>query len=364
MFRSITEPTLLINKDIVESNIDRMAKKASSNNLKFRPHFKTHQSIAVAELFKNVHLDGITVSSIKMAQYFADNGWNSITIAFPVNTLEINAINELAANIDLRVLVVNIESLQKLEETLTSPLRVYIELDPDYGRSGVSITDYNTIELLLNTIQKSSNIIFSGFYMHAGHSYNSRSSSEIQKLADSILTKINTLVSKFNYPVCYGDTPTCSVLNDFRGITEISPGNFVFYDWIQTQIGSCSINDIAIAMACPVVAKYESRNELLIHGGAVHFSKDFDRKDDDQLYYGQVVRHNLSKWDKIMDNCYLKSVSQEHGIVRCTPQFFSETNIGDIVTILPIHSCLTADLMGRYFTLEGKEIDHLSKNYK
>jgi len=93
---------------------------------------------------------------------------------------------------------------------------------------------------------------------------------------------------KAKYPdliLSIGDTPTCSVAEDFSGIDEIRPGNFVFYDLSQYQIGSCTIDQIAVAMACPIVAIHETRNEIVIYGGGVHFSKE--RLEDEK------IRNNL-----------------------------------------------------------------------
>ncbi|MEJ0055892.1 MAG: hypothetical protein WDN75_09730 [Bacteroidota bacterium] len=60
-----------------------------------------------------------------------------------------------------------------------------------------------------------------------------------------------------------GDTPTCTVADEFTGINEVRPGNLVFYDMMQVIIGSCKREDVAIAMACPVVAFNEERQEIL-----------------------------------------------------------------------------------------------------
>ena len=40
----IETPTLLLNEAIARRNIERMANKARQNGVRFRPHFKTHQS--------------------------------------------------------------------------------------------------------------------------------------------------------------------------------------------------------------------------------------------------------------------------------------------------------------------------------
>lgn len=356
----ISTPTLVLDKQKALNNIQKMAKKAIKNDLMFRPHFKTHQSLEIGSWFKAFPIDGITVSSLKMAEYFAQDGWDSITIAFPINILELDRIDILAQKIDLRILAVDLSVLRSIENKLSAKLGIYIEIDPGYGRSGVSISDNEKINELINLLNKSKVYELKGFYCHAGHTYNCKTTDEILKTSDAVVNQLSMLKANYNIPICFGDTPSCSVLTEFGAIDEISPGNFVFYDWNQTCIGSCIPNDIAVAMYCPVVAKYESRNELLIHGGAVHFSKDYESNGEGLKYFGQPVESGDKMWGSIIEGSYLKSISQEHGIVKCTSDFFETVNIGDVIPILPIHSCLTADAMGSYSTTNGEFISHLS----
>ena len=58
-----------------------MAAKARRNNVAFRPHVKTHQSLAVAQWLKEEGVAKITVSSLKMAAYFAQHP-QKYTVAF------------------------------------------------------------------------------------------------------------------------------------------------------------------------------------------------------------------------------------------------------------------------------------------
>ena len=114
----ITKPTLLLNEEIARSNIKRMVEKADRNNVKLRPHFKTHQSHEVGRWFREAGVDRITVSSLSMAGYFAHDGWDDITVAFPANLLEIDLINELASGIRLNLLVESVESAEFLAQNL------------------------------------------------------------------------------------------------------------------------------------------------------------------------------------------------------------------------------------------------------
>ena len=355
-------PSLVLDEKKVKNNIQEMAQKASSRKVEFRPHFKTHQSIIIGDWFKEAGVDNITVSSIPMAKYFADEGWKDITIAFPINVLALDDINNLAEKAHIRVLTVDLKTVEILTSKLNNRIGIYLELDPFYGRSGISMNEEELIRNIIQRIEESEKLTLEGFYVHAGHTYKSRSKNEILSITTKVFDKLSELKIKFPVPICFGDTPSCSVLEDFGPADQISPGNFVFYDWIQTRIGSCTPDQVAIAMYCPVVAKYSERKELLIHGGAVHFSKDFDTLKNGKPYFGQVVEQKHIGWGNPIDGCYLKSISQEHGIVACTDDFFENTQIGDHVIILPIHSCLTADVMSGYVSLQKDErIDHFSR---
>ncbi len=83
----IIRPTLVLDKEICLRNIEKMMKKAAEFKLKFRPHFKTHQSAEIGEWFKLFGAEAITVSSVQMAEFFAANGWRDITLAFSLNII-------------------------------------------------------------------------------------------------------------------------------------------------------------------------------------------------------------------------------------------------------------------------------------
>ncbi|KPK99745.1 MAG: hypothetical protein AMJ91_06575, partial [candidate division Zixibacteria bacterium SM23_73_3] len=67
----IVKPTLLLDKKRVMKNIEKMARKAKAAGVRFRSHFKTHQSGEIGNWFRDVGVEAITVSSLDMAQYFA-----------------------------------------------------------------------------------------------------------------------------------------------------------------------------------------------------------------------------------------------------------------------------------------------------
>lgn len=362
----IKQPTLLLNKERFYRNMEKMLAKAAANNISLRPHFKTPQSHTIGRWIRAMGVNQITVSSLRMAKYFAEDNWDDITVAIPVNILEIDLINELAANIRLNLLVENIETVDFLSKKIASPVNIVIKTDTGYHRTGVAYDHLERIDKIINKVEVANHLQFLGFLTHSGHTYNARSNEEIETIHNDSLSKMATLHSRYskrfpNLMISVGDTPTCSVMDDFGVATELRPGNFMFYDLMQYQISACSLDEIAVAMACPVIAKHPQRNEIIIHGGGVHFSKDVLEFEGLGKVFGFVVKDDGELgWSEPIEGVYLKKLSQEHGTIKATTEFIEECQIGDIIKILPVHSCMTADLMKRYLSTEGQWIEHLS----
>jgi len=359
--KEIKRPTLFINKAIAKANIKAMAQKAKINNLSFEPHFKTHQSKEVGEWFREEGVTAITVSSVAMAIYFAANGWENITIAFPVNVLELEEIEQLASKVKLTLLVQDTLVVKKLN-TLTSKVYLFIEVDAGYHRSGININSKQEIQKIIKTI-KTTKHRFKGFYYHAGNSYNARSTKDVLALYADMSSKLAFLKQEFNDynpHIATGDTPCCSVVDVFEGIDSIHPGNFVYYDYTQMAIGACTINQVAIYVSCPVVATYLDRNEWVIYGGGVHLSKESLITEIGKIA-GLVGSLDENGDFSAFPDVYVKSLSQEHGTIASSLPLPSSINVGDVVYILPIHSCMTVDCMPNAFTTTGALISKMKK---
>ncbi len=363
----ITRPTLLLDEKKCKRNIQRMTTRARHLGVKLIPHMKTPQSVGVAQWCADAGVEAITVSSLKMAQYFAQAGWKDITVAFPVNVLEIAVINDLLdMGVDLKLFLLDEGVAQKLNAGLDQPVKVLIELDAGYNRTGISTDDQAGIEALATTIEQSEKLELYGLYCHPGNTYQTHNIEEIRQIWSVAMRKMNVVRAalkevKSDLIVRMGDTPGCTVVEQMEGVDEISAGNFIFYDLVMNYLDVCNEEDIAVAMACPVVAKNSIRNEIVVHGGAVHFSKDHLFDAEQNKFFGEVVILEKDGWSPIIAGIKVKSLSQEHGVLIASDEIFGQVQIGDVLGVLPIHSCLTANLMKSYVTLEGKAIDHLEK---
>lgn len=366
----IVRPTLLLDADKARRNIARMASKAARAGVRFRPHFKTHQSAVIGAWFRAAGVDAITVSSLDMARYFAGHGWRDITVAFPANVLESAAIDRLARDIVLHLVVDAPETAAALDARLQHRVRVWIKVDVGAGRTGVPWDAPGRVVELARAVRAARHLECVGLLTHAGHSYEAGSPAAVLDVhAESVarLRRLRTIWQGEGLGGCalsIGDTPCCSLATDFTGIDEIRPGNFVFYDLTQLAIGACAPDDIAVAVACPVASTSRSRHQWVLYGGAVHLSKDVLHAARDHRIFGRLAFWNGKAWEGIEPRAALVSLSQEHGIVDVAPELFDDVRTGDVVVVLPVHSCLTSDLYGEYRTLQGERLQRRQSNQR
>lgn len=64
--------------------------------------------------------------------------------------------------------------------------------------------------------------------------------------------------------ISVGDTPGISAAKNLEGIDEVRPGNYIFYDVMQARMNNCTVANIAITVACPIISNYYLRNKLLL----------------------------------------------------------------------------------------------------
>ncbi len=362
---NIRRPTLVLDRARAVSNIERMAARASSSGIALRPHFKTHQSLGVGRWFRDVGVSTIAVSSVAMARYFAEDGWTDITVAFPVNVRELDDIAELAERVRLGVLVDSRDAARALARRAGAPLRVWLKIDTGYGRAGVAWDDGARITAVADEILGGSSLEFAGVLSYNGLTYMERTPEGVRRVHEEALDKLRAvrelLISRgaAACAVSIGDTPGASVGEDFAGVDELRAGNFVFYDLMQVGTGSCVPDDIAVAVVCPVVGVYPERGRVLLYGGAVHLSAESMEGEDGRVVFGQASR----TWPGgAMPFAPVVSLCQEHGVLEADPRWAAGLKLGDLVCVLPVHSCLACDLYDEYVTLDGEKLGTIHKD--
>lgn len=361
-FESVKTPTIILNEEQAKKNLHRIADKAAAKNVRFRPHFKTHQSANIGEWFRGAGVSAITVSSVSMAEYFADHGWKDILIAFPVNIREIESICTLAERIHLGLLVDMEESIEKLGEVIKNDIDIWIKIDTGMRRAGVLWENDRQVGRLIKLIRQFPYLRLRGLLTHAGQTYHTNSRKDILDLYQESNYRMNQLRDHLeekgnqNLELSVGDTPGCCLSDDLGLVDEIRPGNFLFFDAMMMQLGVCRSDEIAVCVACPIVSAYAHRQEIVIFGGAVHLSKEIIENSKPPVYGYAVFSPDSSSWEINPEN-YVRSLSQEHGVVRLCEDDFNKARIGGLIYIIPVHSGLVVEALGKYVTLGGDMIE-------
>ncbi len=350
----VPTPAAVVDLAVLRRNAERMLERARRLGVRLRPHVKTHKCVEAARIQTDGASKGITVSTLAEARRFAAAGFRDITYAFPFPPGALSEAAEIADGIDrLTLLVDQVETTRMLAEFARRQRRVIpvlLEFDCGDHRSGVDPAHPEGLALA-REIAGSDGLSFEGVLTHAGQSYGCRGSSEARAVAIrerdvalSFATRLREAGLEIRN-VSIGSTPTVVHSDRLEGITEIRPGNYLFFDAFQAAIGSCRLEDVAFSVLATVTGRYPARDEAIVNAGALALSKDVGPTHvDPECGFGRIAGGDLR----------VASLSQEHGIVRGPGA--GRLEIGATVRILPNHACLAAAQFETFHVVEDDVI--------
>lgn len=353
--QKIKTPSLILDLTRVERNAKRMTDIANRNNVRLRPHIKTHKCIEVARIQTAGHDGAITVSTLAEARAFAKHGFNDITYAVPIERGKFDdAIEILDSGVTLNLLTDDADTVKALDAT-GAKFDVFLKIDCGTHRVGVEPNDERALTIP-RLISESSNLTFAGILTHAGHSYDVDSREAILRVAHherDVMVSLSGMLRADGIKVptvSVGSTPTMSTIDDLTGVDEIRPGNYIFFDNFQATLGSCSFEDTALTVLAAVIHKGNGR--LVIDAGAIALSKDRGPVGiDPGCGYGRVLDVDGNE-----TGMRVTGLSQEHGEITASDDAAERFKVGDRVRVLANHSCLTAAQHSHYNVIENGEI--------
>ena len=357
--QDLRTPAFLIDLAVLQRNAQRMSELAQRCDVRLRPHTKTHKTLQIANTQTEGGFRGLTVSTLVEAEYYKQKGFSDITYAFPIHPAKLGEVERISEGIQLHILVDHQEQIQAVQEYASrhrSHFSVMLKIDCGYHRAGVDWSSARAVQMALK-LERGRDVHFEGILTHAGHSYDAPNLPKISKIArqerDTMLRFAEKLESEGIYcqTISIGSTPTIMQAESLEGISEIRPGNYIFFDKFQADVGTCQLEDCAATVLAGVVSHYPGRNQMLIDAGAVALSKDpgaTHKFPGREVVYGAVLGHPQLK---------ITSLSQEHGLVTADSSIpFQRHPIGSQLRIVPNHSCLTAACFPEYQVVEGDRV--------
>lgn len=345
-------PALLLDLDKLEANLARMASRAKQLGVALRPHIKTHKCVEVGRLQRDHGINGITVSTLVEARVFADHGFEDITWAFPFILSRLDEAKALAERVRLGLVVDAPEAAAALERS-GFPFRVWLKVDCGYHRAGVDPHSDDAVRLA-QRLAGSRSLAFAGILTHSGHAYHAKGADELRAVAAEERRVMVAFADRLaaagvKVPaVSVGSTPAMSAVERLDGVSEARPGNYAFYDYMQTVIGSCTVPDCALTVLASVVSNQPGTNHSVIDAGALALSKDSGLETYPRATLGEIYEDYPS--GSLRSDARVVGLSQEHGFVS------GVLPVGMKVRVLPNHSCLTAAQFDAYDVVRGDQV--------
>lgn len=352
---TIETPSVIVDEATLRDNIARGRDIAARHQCAMRPHVKTHKSISIARLQLLEGAIGVTTSKADETVVFIRAGISSVTCAYPVvDAAKIERVLTAARDCetDIRFIADSEETIDALEAVaLRLGVRpgLFLKVDVGLGRVGVE-PDSPRSALLAERIARSKGVWFQGLLSHAGHAYGASSRNAIvdiakRERADLTATEVRLRRVGIEVPeLSVGSTPTVMADPCMAELTEIRPGNYVFFDLTAVRLGICTIPDVALGVLSTVVSV--GKRHAIIDAGSKVLSSDLGAHGLAQSRgYGRAFPFDRESGEGYV----IERLSEEHGFVAV-----DGLKPGDRMLVLPNHSCAVSNLVGRYIRCDAE----------
>ncbi len=328
--QGLDTPALLIDLDVLESNIERMAAFFRDKRAHVRPHVKSHKIPEIARMQVAAGAPGVCAAKVGEAEAMVDGGIGDVLVANQViGDTKIARLVALAERARVGVAVDNAENVAALSRAAKAKgvtFGVLVEVDVGMGRCGVSGPE--AALLMVRQVIDRQGLEFRGLMGYEGHVMRAKDAAARQELcmeAMRHLMEAVTHVGNHGIPVpevSGGGTLTYDISGVYPGLTEIQAGSYALMDTNFRNAGSpfrCAMTVLATVMSTP------RDGAAIADAGMKSLSTDFGLPET-----------------KSPAGIVLEKLAEEHTVLAVTPGV--KVGAGDTLEILPSHGCTTINL--------------------
>jgi D-serine deaminase-like pyridoxal phosphate-dependent protein len=354
-------PSVLVDYGRMEKNLARMQSAAKTRGLRLRPHAKTHKSIQLAQRQIAGGAVGICCAKLGEAEVFAEAAIEDIRLPYPLNPVNAERVIKLLDQTRLSFIVDHADVAQGWSDAMRAAGRevdVLVKVDVGFHRCGID-PDAAGAAAFVARVAELPGLRFRGLLSHAGHGYGATSEAELQAIARTeaqILTKLCARVSADGVEVpeiSVGATPTVRFSLVEQGLTEVRPGNYIYYDRTQVALGAASWDDCALTVLARVVTKPAS-DRIIVDSGSKTLTNDLARGITQMPGHGTILTA-VNGTQHPDEDLVVERLSEEHAIVRARSGAHALVP-GDLVRIVPNHSCVVSNLVDAAWIVDGEEV--------
>lgn len=347
--KEVSTPAVVVDLDILERNLDRMAAYCAKHELGLRPHTKTHKTIEVARMQLARGAIGLTVAKVGEAEVMAQSDAKQILVAHPIIGQEkIRRLATVAAGVDVLVALDSLDAAKGLalvaRETGCT-FGVLIEFDSGSHRCGVAPGE--ACADLGREISALKNVEVRGLMTYFGSVWGNEQqrSDEITRVSVDVERTIDAF-RRAGLPleiVSAGSTPAAQLSHLVPGITEIRPGTYVFNDLNTFYQDLCALDDCAARVMTTVVSTCVP-GQVIVDAGSKVFSSDA-LSSGPKRGYGRIIE---------VEGAGLLKLNEEHGFVEAGD--YGAFSVGQVLSVIPNHVCTCINMHDEIYVSRHDEI--------
>jgi D-serine deaminase-like pyridoxal phosphate-dependent protein len=362
LLSDLPTPQVLIDHTRAMNNIARIQALASGAGARLRPHAKTHKSPVVARWQLDAGAVGICCAKVGEAEVFVDAGIKDIRLPYPVNPANAPRLAALMDRATISIIVDHPDVVRGWSDAMRRvgrTLDVLVKVDVGFHRCGID-PDAEPLTFI-QTVAGLPGLKLRGLLSHAGHAYHAASEDGLRAIAQQEAGTLADLRARAAASgialdeISVGATPTLRFSAGQDGVTELRPGNYVYFDRTQVALGAASLDDCALTVLATVVSKHPGR--IILDCGSKTLTNDQARGISAAAGYGAILAGDSDALDyarEIDEALTIERLSEEHATVRVTGTTRLEP--GDRVRVVPNHSCVVSNMVDVVRLVDGDQV--------
>jgi D-serine deaminase-like pyridoxal phosphate-dependent protein len=164
-------PAVVIDLDILERNLARLAAYGREHHLRLRPHTKTHKIPALARKQLNLGAAGLTVAKVGEAEVMLGADPPDLLVAFPViGRGKLDRLMEVSRHTNVTVALDSLCAARQLSDAAqTAQAEIGVLAEADVGLGRVGVAPGPELVDLAREIDRQPGLRFQGIAFYPGH---------------------------------------------------------------------------------------------------------------------------------------------------------------------------------------------------
>jgi D-serine deaminase-like pyridoxal phosphate-dependent protein len=339
----VNTPALLLDLNVMESNLNKMAAFFQGGPTRLRPHYKNHKSPALARRQMACGAIGMSCATLTEAEALVRHGIRNILIVNEIaGTAKMERFARLSREADVIVGVDNekaVSALSSVSARLNIKLSVVVDVDTGMGRCGVT-PGKPALALARTAIAQGLRLRgLTGYEGHCGRLQPGPEKVVACNLAMEKLVGTAKLLREHGMQVdivSAGGTGTYAISGRIPGVTEIQAGSYLLMDTDYRTV--CKDFDLALSVLGTVISR-TGKERLIVDVGLKAISSE----------RGLPVLKNV-------EGARLRKLNAEHAIVDITDPSLT-IEVGDRIEVWAHYSDGTVNLHRRIYGVRDGHVE-------